>query len=157
MPVGVGAPFILKVVATHVGMVSFQVYVMASGTLDSNSADSRATATTIVQGRCAPRPRVSVAAIRTGNDRLRVTITSNSDALTPDNRLLQLRATIPPNARVDLDGGASDLAGVHTLSLGSHAQSLVFTLRRVGAGHVHLPLVIVDECGEWSTFVGGGI
>jgi hypothetical protein len=28
--------------------------------------------------------------------------------------------------------------------------------RNEAAKAVHVPLVVVDQCGEWNTFVGGG-
>ena len=31
-----------------------------------------------------------------------------------------------------------------------------FTIRRANTGAVTVPLTVIDNCGEWKTFVGGG-
>ena len=38
----------------------------------------------------------------------------------------------------------------------SGTTQMIFYVRRLAAGAVHVPLVVVDGCGEWQSFVGGG-
>ena len=38
----------------------------------------------------------------------------------------------------------------------SATQSTTFTVTRLAGGSITAPLVIADDCGDWSTFVGGG-
>ena len=44
---------------------------------------------------CSPRPHVSMNSVREGPGRLRVTVSATSNALTPDNRLSELRFRAP--------------------------------------------------------------
>jgi uncharacterized repeat protein (TIGR01451 family) len=105
---------------------------------------------------CAPRPVVGVDVIAAGADRLKVTLSPGNGSATPGYRLTQLRATIPPNARIDVAGGPSNLSGQQLLPVGSGTQPVEFFVRRVSPGAVTVPLVVTDTCGDWSTFVGGG-
>jgi hypothetical protein len=105
---------------------------------------------------CGPRPTVGITTVPDGDGRLRVTITPNTAPATPGNRLLQLRATIPANARVDVVDGTPDLTGQQVIPVGAGIRPMVLYVRRVSPGPVTVPLVIVDTCGEWPTFVGGG-
>lgn len=136
--------------------------VTADGSAANNSASTNTTARapapvpTATPGVCAPRPRLSMATIPAGPGRLQVTIATSGQPATPGNRLQQLRATVPGNARLDVPGGPNDLSGQATLPVGDGTQPVVFFVRRVGDGAVTVPLVAVDACGEWSTFVGGG-
>jgi hypothetical protein len=64
--------------------------------------------------------------------------------------------TIPANAQVDVQGGPSGLTGEQVLPVGTGTQPVVFFVRRIGSGSVHIPLVAADLCGAWPTFIGGG-
>jgi hypothetical protein len=105
---------------------------------------------------CDPRPAVGVTAVPDGSARLRVTISAGTGSAVPGNRLFQIRATIPANARVDMVGGTSNLSGQQSLPIGNGTQPVVFVVRRTSPGAVTIPLVVTDTCGEWKTFVGGG-
>jgi hypothetical protein len=44
-----------------------------------------------------------------------------------------------------------------TLTLTDRPATLTFNVARATAGRATtVPLVLVDDCGEWKTFVGGG-
>jgi uncharacterized repeat protein (TIGR01451 family) len=105
---------------------------------------------------CVPRPAVAVAVFPAGTSRLLVTISPRTEPATPGNRLLQVRATIPANARIDVIDGPSDLTGQQVLPVDNGTEPVVFFVRRVAPGAITVPLVAVDTCGEWHTFVGRG-
>ena len=105
---------------------------------------------------CGPRPTVSVNAVAAGPGRLQVTVSSSTAPATPGNRLTQLTASIPPNARVDVQGGPQDLSGDVPLPIGDGTQPIVFFVRRTGPGGIQVPVVATDTCGTWPSFVGGG-
>ena len=105
---------------------------------------------------CSPRPPVAVAVVPAGQGRLQATIRHGTQPATPNNRLVRVRATIPPNARVDVLYGPTDLAGEQLLPIGNGTQPVVLVVRRVAAGAVTVHIVVTDRCGDWNTFVGGG-
>jgi hypothetical protein len=59
------------------------------------------------------------------------------------------------NATIDVGGlaGPADFS----VTLSGTSASVVTVITRARAGEtVHVPLVILDLCGDWRTFVGGG-
>jgi hypothetical protein len=81
-----------------------------------------------------------------------VTITSQGTNV----RLLRLTYGAASNARIDvgtLPGGT----GNFNFNLPAHTVTTSFFVRQAapGAGTT-VPLTVVDSCGEWPTFVGGG-
>jgi YVTN family beta-propeller protein len=71
------------------------------------------------------------------------------------NQLLELRFDAPVNGRVTLAGVSHIDAFTHTVTDGS--ARLTFTVQRVTAGQATtVPFTVVDRCGSWQTFVGGG-
>ena len=99
---------------------------------------------------------MGVPVVSAGPDRLQVTISPRSSPATPSNRFYVLRANIPTNARLEVINGPGDLSGLQDLPVGDGTQPVVFYVRRIGAGSVTVPLLGVDRCGDWNTFVGGG-
>jgi len=75
---------------------------------------------------------------------------------TPGNHLIQLQATVPANARIDVPNGPQDLSGTAVVPIGDGIQPVMFFIRRIGPGPIHVPLVVTDACGPWPSFVGGG-
>ena len=128
----------------------------ATATSTSTVPSTATPTSTVVPVACSPRPAVSVNAVASGGGRLQVTVSTSGAPATPDNRLTRLRATIPSNAVVDLSGGAQGLTGDQDLPIPAGAQSLSFVVRRTGPGGIQVPLTIVDTCGTWPSFVGGG-
>jgi hypothetical protein len=100
---------------------------------------------------CTPRPRVSVQTGRSGDGRLLVTITASG----ANNWLTGLRFTRTANALVDLPGQGSQ-AGSFSVTLPSGVASTQFLVRRAAAGAATVQVAVVDRCGDWPTFVGGG-
>ena len=71
------------------------------------------------------------------------------------NRLLSLQFTQTSNALVDV-GGQNGRTGAFSVSLPANTTSTTFYVRRAAAGPTTAMLSVVDLCGSWQTFVGGG-
>jgi hypothetical protein len=53
--------------------------------------------------------------------------------------------------------GTQVVAGGARVAIPSGAASSTFTIERLQAGAgATVPLVVEDDCGDWSTFAGGG-
>jgi hypothetical protein len=105
---------------------------------------------------CGPRPPVAVTCRRTGDGRLEVTVTAGAEASNVSNRLTELRFGAGANALVDV-AGQTGRTGAFTLPLPERPTSLTFFVRRATAGQgTTVPITVVDTCGGWPTFVGGG-
>ena len=105
---------------------------------------------------CGPRPTIGISVVPIGNGRLQVTVSPSSLPATPGNHLTQLRAAIPDNARIDVLNGPQNLAGDVGVPIGDGTQPVVFFVRRIAPGPIHVPLTLGDTCGLWPSFVGGG-
>ena len=105
---------------------------------------------------CTPRPRLNTTSVPAGSGRLQVTVSAGTTSGATANRLLELRAKIPANARIDVVNGPSNLAGEQALPVSDGTQPVVFVVRRIAPGSVTVPLEATDACGVWPTFVGGG-
>lgn len=105
---------------------------------------------------CVNRPRVAVSATPAGPGRLQVTLTAGTSALAPSNALRQVRFGAASNALIDA-GSQVGRSGSFSLALPSSPSQFSFTVRRATAGvATTVPLTVVDGCGDWPTFVGGG-
>jgi len=105
---------------------------------------------------CTPRPRVQLTVVPSGAGRLQVTVTAGTAVAGGQNWLRALRFGLADNGVVD-SGSQSGLPGNATITLGPGVRQTTFFVRRVTGGlatTVHV--VVVDECGEWPPFVGGG-
>lgn len=108
---------------------------------------------------CAPRPQVGVSALPDTPGRLRVTVTANTNANTPSNALGSLRFGDPramDNALIDIPGGPTGMSTAFTHTLPASTTSFQFFVRRAAGGATTAFVVVVDGCGDWPTFVGGG-
>jgi hypothetical protein len=99
---------------------------------------------------CTPRPRVSVQSVP-GGGRLQVTVSASGQG----NQVQTLRFTRTTNTVVDING-QSGRTGAFTVDLPAGTTSTTFAVRRSGAGAGTVSLTVVDRCGDWPTFVGGG-
>jgi hypothetical protein len=104
---------------------------------------------------CTPRPPVTVTVAPSAGNTLQVTVTASGSG----NTLQTLRFGEPRlsnNELVDV-GGVSGRSGAFVVTLAPGTTSTTFTVRRALAGQsttVHF--TVVDGCGAWPTFVGGG-
>ena len=84
--------------------------------------------------------------------RLVVTVTANGAG----NLLRALRIGASSNALVDV-GERTGLSSNVNVALPSDTRQATFSVRRATSGQATMvPLVVVDGCGDWPTFVGGG-
>jgi len=103
---------------------------------------------------CLPRPRVQ-AAPAAGSGKLQVHVESTPLNTRQPNPLKQIKFGAFENARVTLNG--QPVGSGQTFTPPTNANAMDFTVERATPGQattVHL--VVVDGCGEWPTFVGGG-
>jgi hypothetical protein len=104
---------------------------------------------------CTPRPRVVTRPDVQGG-RLLVTVQATSLESPTANRLKELRFGALDNARVTLNG--EQVAAGRSVTLPGGLVEQTFAVERATAGRaatVHL--TVVDGCGTWTTFVGGGV
>jgi hypothetical protein len=99
---------------------------------------------------CSPRPPVQVATASAGG-RLQVNITATGQ----NNALLALEITQTTNAVMDV-GGQTGRTGAFVVNLPGTSPSTSFVVRRAQAGAATVSMAVVDRCGRWKTFVGGG-
>jgi hypothetical protein len=109
-----------------------------------------------IASRCSPRMPVQVSAVRAAPGRMNVTVQSGTRPGSTPNQLYLIRFDKLDNARVETSTGQVVSGAIMTLPTGATQGS--FTIVRTGPADagalVHL--TVVDACGEWPTFVGGG-
>jgi hypothetical protein len=106
---------------------------------------------TITPGPCSPRPPVRVSVTKTGAIQLTAVVTVTGQG----NTLREVQVGDARNATVS--GAGRSGSAFFTIPLVGGPTSVTLTVSRNEAGKaVHVPLVVVDQCGEWNTFVGGG-
>jgi hypothetical protein len=108
-------------------------------------------------GSCSPRPRVTISSTRGAQGQIVVTATAGA------GRLREIRFGAATNAWIAVPAGAGGRAGLAnspgnaSLLLTDRPQSLTFSVIRAAGGQATtVPLTLVDDCGDWKTFVGGG-
>jgi hypothetical protein len=85
-----------------------------------------------------------------------VTVSVTRPAAAPSNALVQLQFGATQNAAVEI-GGQVWPNGSFAESFAPGTQQATFTVRRRVPGQpATVPLTVVDACGSWQTFVGGG-
>ena len=141
------------------GPFSFTVRVTdANGT----SATRPLTLTVDVPPPCTFGPKVGVSVAKDGSGGLVVTLVAVPTTGTPNNRLKELRFEAGANVRIDVPAvaggraGLVDASGNVTLTLTEQPDHLTFSLHRRANGAATVQLTVVDGCGTWHTFVGGG-
>jgi hypothetical protein len=91
-----------------------------------------------------------VTTTRASAGRLRVTVAAGRGSI----RAIQFKAGT--NARVDV-GTLTNQALPINWTLPTPAPQMTLLVHRATAGQATtVPLVVTDDCGDWSTFVGGG-
>ena len=97
-----------------------------------------------------PRPRVQIAATATGANTFGVTVRAGAGVV----RELDFRQT--RNAKVTI-GNQSGLTAPFVYRPTTYNSEFQFTVTRSNASDSWtVSLVVTDDCGRWSTFVGGG-
>jgi CSLREA domain-containing protein len=106
--------------------------------------------------RCTPRPPVRGAVARNGLGALLATLTATTPPDSGTNRLRTLRFGQVTNATVDA-GGQTGLGSNQAVTLPEGlSQTTVVVHRGPNGSSATVELVVVDDCGEWQTLLGGG-
>lgn len=99
---------------------------------------------------CVPRPNVGVAVTPSLDGTLQVRLTAGA------GQLREVRFGSATGALITV-ADRTNSPGNFSLTLAPNTQQLVFAIRPVPLGAtMTVPLTVVDDCGEWRTFVGGG-
>jgi hypothetical protein len=136
--------------ASYQGTDSF-TYRATDGTLPSAAVTVSISGSATV---CLPRPRVVPRPVA-GGGKLNVHVEATPLNTQQNNPLQRLVFDRLDNAKVTVNGQTMTHGQTYTAPANTHAVD--FTVERVTPGQpttVHL--TVVDGCGEWKTFVGGG-
>jgi len=103
-------------------------------------------------GSCDPRPPVRLTTTADQPGRLAVVVTAGAGSLQ------RVQFGLPVNGAVDVLNGPSDQRGSFIYAPPAGSTSVSFVARQISpSSAMTIPLVAVDDCGTWPTFVGGGI
>jgi hypothetical protein len=103
---------------------------------------------------CAPRPEIGVSVAPAGQ----VVVSARTSPGVPTNQLGSLAFGTATNAFIDVPGGQTGSRGNFTVTLAPGTQQTSFWVRTATSGQAAtVPLVVVDNCGSWSTLVGGAL
>jgi hypothetical protein len=97
---------------------------------------------------CTPRPPVRVTTSAAGG-RLQATLVAGGGLIR------EVRFGPTQNGKVDV-GPLTERTGTFTYRPTTAAAQITFSVGRVAAGPTTIPIVVVDDCGDWTSFVGGG-
>ena len=96
-----------------------------------------------------------MAVAKTVPGRLDVTVTPGVGPGAPNNQARALRFGTPSNARILVNN--QQVAGGTRVALPAGTTQARFTLERIATDQgATVSLVLEDDCGDWSTFAGGG-
>lgn len=104
---------------------------------------------------CTPRPKITLTTTSAGGGRLQVIVSVATNPGQPTNTIRSIQFGRNTNAEIEAPGRAAS-AEAFSLETPADTTQTSFTVHRTGNGPVQAPFVVVDGCGEWRTFVGGG-
>jgi hypothetical protein len=107
---------------------------------------------------CASRPRTTVQTKALGNGQLQVWLQVGRPGTAASNIVRQIQIVRAENAEVQILGQTVGPGG-GTVIPTTASQTFSFIVTRQPAGNrapVTVPFVVTDDCGPWTTFVGGG-
>jgi hypothetical protein len=100
---------------------------------------------------CNPRPRVTVSTQPAGSNNLNVTVMPGANGW-----INQIGIGAATNARIDI-AGQTGVTGNQTFPMPPGTTSFTFVVHHATPGQATtVPVTVVDTCGSWQTFVGGG-
>jgi len=106
---------------------------------------------------CSPRPPVTVSSQKGAPGTLNVTVAVTRSAAAPNNTIRQIQFGQAVNATVEINGQAHP-GGNATATIPPNTQTVQFVVRRAppNATSITVPFTVTDDCGGWSSLVGGG-
>ena len=103
---------------------------------------------------CSPRPRIGVSQVVVGG-KLQVRVGTTPLASQQPNPLQQLQFGALQNAKVTVNG--QTVSNGQTVALPANTITVDFVVERPAASQPFtVSFTVVDSCGPWETFVGGG-
>jgi parallel beta-helix repeat protein len=129
-------------------------------TLPTSTPTPTATLTPTPRPSCSPRPPVSVTTRPGEPGTLQATVAVTRSPAAPNNTIRQLVFGPADNAIVEI-GGQSRPGGSFAVPIPAGTQQVTFVVRRPAVNTSPrpgstAPFTVVDDCGEWPSFVGGG-
>ena len=109
----------------------------------------------ILRAPCATRPNVGVGVSRGAAGTLVATISAHTDTYTPVNALTLLSFTRLAGATVEIAGQVHPAPFQYGFLNGAPSASFIVR-RTAGSSSATVELTVMDACGPWNTFVGGG-
>jgi hypothetical protein len=103
---------------------------------------------------CQPRPPVRVVVDASASGQFVVGVSATRLPLTPANWLNAVRFDRLDNAQVEVGGATHDEPFMFALP--ERPRDAAFRVRRLQPGTATVHFTVIDDCGEWPTFVGGG-
>lgn len=103
---------------------------------------------------CLPRPNVKLQTSKIGPGQLRGTLTASQIITLSDNFLTQIQVTRLDNTTLLVNGTPATAGQTVTLPAGTASAQVIVT--RIAHGAFTARLAVTDDCGSWSTFLGGG-
>jgi len=111
-------------------------------------------ALTVTVNECAPRPADKVTTTVNGG-KLTAHVQASPLNTQQPNPLKSLRFGTLQNAKVAVAG--QPITNGQTVALPANSSTVDLTVERVTPGQATtVPFTVIDGCGEWQTFVGGG-
>jgi hypothetical protein len=99
---------------------------------------------------------VTIVSQRGAPGTLLVTVVASRTSAAPNNTLSQIQFKPAQNASVEI-GGQAHPGGNFVQPIAPGTLQATFTVRRLTAGQAStVPFWVIDDCGAWQTFVGGG-
>jgi VCBS repeat-containing protein len=148
---GANGSFTYQPAAGFAGPDSF-TYRASDGALASGVAT---VSIAVTPSQCAPRTTVKVST-QVVNGQLQATILSLPQDSPGSNSLHELRFGTFQNGTVAMNG--QNVGSGQAVSLAAGTTRLQFTVSRATPGQpTTIPLTVVDDCGAWPSFVGGGV
>jgi hypothetical protein len=91
-------------------------------------------------------------------EQLQATLVARDAGCSPNNQLQALRFQRLTNATVDVPGvGTITAPSATAIPLPGLPPTITLTLNRLSSGRAATAaLIVIDGCGEWPTFFGGG-
>jgi hypothetical protein len=112
----------------------------------------------IIDAQCNPRPSPTVSVSSLSSTAVKANLKAGLGGLTAVRfGDVNQNPALPTNVSVDIAGGPSGITGAFTYTPPPNTSEVDLTLNRISSGAgVMVPMVLTDNCGDWTTFAGAG-